>query len=333
VVPLDTVRHVAHTLVTGATGLVGSGVVRALLARGDAVRALVRDSDRARSLLPADVDLVEGDVTDPDSLVRACSDVELVFHAAGLPEQFRRDPRDFTRVNVDGTRHLLAAARAAGVRRVVHTSTMDVFAAPQGGTLVETRPDPEPKPTDYERSKVAAEREVDRALDTGLDVVVVNPAAVFGRAPVVTGLNEFFVRAVANKLPMVPPGGMSVVHVDGLAAAHVAAADRGRTGERYLVADGYATNRDLAGYVADHAGTRVPRTAPPWLLGTVARTTTPLARLLGFRPLLTPGELGFLMWQARVDTTKAQTELGFVPTPVAEGVARTVTWLTHHRSV
>jgi dihydroflavonol-4-reductase len=318
-----------RTLVTGATGLIGSAVARALLAEGHEVRALVREPERARRLVPAGVGLVAGDVTaEPALLARAFEGNELLFHAAGLPEGWQRDESVFDRVNRGGTRNVVEAARLAGVRRVVYTSTMDVFAAPRGGTLVEGPLDPAPKPTAYERSKVAAQREVDDAVARGADVVTVNPGAVHGPAPVVTGLNQFVARILARQIPLLPPGGMPVVFVDGLAAAHLAAAERGRSGEKYLVADGFTSNAELAGAVAAAAGLgRAPPSGPEWLLVPVANLLAPLARTFGFRPLVSPGELAFVLWQVRIDASKAIRELGFVPTPLAEGVRRTVEWL------
>ncbi len=315
------------TLVTGGTGLVGNGIARQLLADGHAVRALVRDRERAAPLLP-DAELVVGDVTDPDSLAAAMAGVERVYHAAGMPEQWQRDDGVFDRVNHQGTVHVLAAARAAGVARVIYTSTMDVFAAPRGGTLVETNLDPAPKHTAYERSKQAADRAVDAAVAAGQDVVSVNPAAVYGPGPVHVALNGFFIRLLTGKVPALPPGGMSVAYIDGVVGAHLAAADRGARGERYLVSDGYATTRELAIEAVTAAGSgKVPGAAPAWLLRAVATVSAPLARTFGFTPLIAPGQLTFLQWQARVDSTKAQTALGFEPTPLATGVALTVKFL------
>lgn len=317
-----------RAVVTGATGLVGHAVARALLARGDTVVALVRDVARARPLVPPGAGLTPGDVTDAASLRAALEGADVVFHAAGIPETWQRDARVFDRVNHLGTRNVLDAARGAGVRRVVHTSTMDVFAAPRGGTLVEGPLDPRPKATAYERSKVAAQRAADEAAAGGLDVVSVNPAAVYGPAPVVTALNVFVARLLARKIPLLPPGGLSVVNVAGVAGAHVAAADRGRSGERYLVADAYVSTRELAAAVAAAAGlARVPPTAPERLLVAAAAMLAPLARTFGFTPLVAPGELAFVLWQARVDASKAARELGFRPTPLEEGVRQTVEWL------
>jgi nucleoside-diphosphate-sugar epimerase len=313
-------------LVTGATGLVGNAIARRLAERGDRVRALVRDPARARGMLPAEVELVAGDVTAPESLVAATEGARLVFHAAGLPEQWQRDEGIFDRVNRGGTANALAAAKRAGVERVVYTSTMDVFAAPTGGTLVESNVDAAPKATAYERSKQAAEREAEAIARTGLDVVYVNPSGVYGPSPVVTALNVFFQRVLLGKVPMLPPGGLSVVYVDGVAGAHVAAAERGKRGERYLVSDGHVSIRELATMIleAEGRGRRAPADAPVLLAKALAAVSAPVARAIGVEPMLPPSVLSFLLWDARVDATKAERELGFVKFPVKEGVKRTV---------
>lgn len=314
-----------RVLVTGATGMVGNGIARRLVADGHEVRALVRPSSD-RSALPDGVVAVFGDVTDPTSLPSAVDRCEVVFHAAGLPEQWRRDESDFDRVNRQGTANVLAAARDAGVRRVVYTSTMDVFRKGPDGALREDQPDPEPKPSAYERSKVAAEREVDRFLEDGLDVVLLNPAAVYGPSPTDTGTTQLFTRIAQGKVPMLPPGGMSLAFVDAVAAAHVAAVERGATGERHLLADTYVTIRDLARRVSDALGLerKLPPVAPVWLLRAVARGSAPVARALGIPPLLAPGELEFLLWEAQVDNTKACEQLGYEPVDLDTGIARTI---------
>jgi nucleoside-diphosphate-sugar epimerase len=315
------------TLVTGATGLVGHAVVDKLRARGHQVRALVRDPSRAERLLP-DVELVRGDITDRASVLAATRGMDWVFHAAGMPEQWQADPDIFDRVNRGGTANVLDAAYEAGVKRAVYTSTMDVFAAPTGGTLVETHLDPEPKHSVYERSKQAADREAERVRHKGLDVVHVNPSAVYGPSPVHVGLNSFFIRLLTRKAPMLPPGGMSVVFVDGCAEAHVAAAERGTSGERYLISDTFVENRQLAEAVVRYAKLpRVPPAAPVWLMRAAAAVGEPIARALGRPPLIAHGQLEFLLWRARVNNEKAQRELGFVPQSLERGVRETVDFL------
>lgn len=317
-----------NVLVTGATGLVGNALAKRLCGNGYAVRALIRDPTRATGILPREITLVRGDIAVPATLREAMSGIELVFHAAGMPEQWQRDDSIFDQANRQGTANVLDAAIAAGVRRVVYTSTMDVFAAPPGGTLVEANVDPHPKHTAYERSKQAAEREVDAARGRGLQVVCLNPSAVYGPSPVLGTLNALIKKLLNGEVPMLPPGGMPVVYVDGVVDAHLAAAERGGNGERYLLSDGFLTMQDIARETVRIAGLgKVPGNAPLWPLRTLAAVSAPLARMFGFTPLVTPGELTFLQWQPRVDASKAQRELGFVPTPISDGFARTIAFL------
>jgi len=323
-----------NVLVTGATGLIGHSVAHRLADRGHTVRALVRDEVRAQPLLPARVHRVLGDVTRPESLGPTLVGVEWLFHCAGLSERWQRDEGIFDRVNRQGTANVLAAAAAARVKRMIYTSAMDVFAAPRGGVVVEGELDPVPKPTAYQRSKVDAEREVQRALDRGVEVVVINPVAVYGPAPVVTGLNAAMVKLVKGQMPLLPPGGMSLAYVDGVADAHLAAAERGKTGGHYLVADGYLGLRELAERVASLVpGVAVPRVAPEWFLRGAAGAMAALGRVFGFAPMVAPGELEFVLWQARADASKATRELGFRPTPLEEGLQRTVQHLRDIKAI
>ncbi|HYH94422.1 SDR family NAD(P)-dependent oxidoreductase [Hyalangium sp.] len=324
-----------NVLVTGATGLIGNALARRLVARGDTVRALVRDLEKATRVLPPEVKLVRGDVTAPDSLPAAVQGVDQVFHSAGMPEQWQRDDSIFDRVNRQGTVNVLKASLDAKVKRVIYTSTMDVFAAPRGGTLVETNIDSAPKPTAYERSKQAAEREAELFRQQGLDLVYVNPAAVYGPSPVHVGLNSFFIRLLNRQMPLLPPGGVSVAYVDGVTDVHLAAAGRGLSGERYLVADEHANHAELARATLQAAGRplRVPPVAPAPVLKVLSAGLAPLARIFGFTPLIAPGQLSFLLWDAHVDASKAQRELGFRPTPLAEGVARTIAFLRQEKLV
>lgn len=318
-------------VITGATGLIGNAVAKRAAETGHDVTAIVRDVGRAKSILPPSVALCPGDITEPESLPKALQGAEVVIHTAGMPEQWQADESIFTRVNVDGTVNILRAAKGAGVRRVVYTSTMDVFAAPPGGTLVETNIDPSPKPTAYERSKQAAEREAETFLPD-LDIVFMNPSAVYGPSPVNLALNSFFIKLITGQLPLLPPGGASIAYIDGVAAAFLAAAERGRRGERYLLSDCYVTNAELAAEIVRASGMkRVPGTAPTWLMKGLAAMLEPPAKLFRFTPLIARGQLSFLLWQARVDSSKARRELGFTPTPLEEGVQKTVRFLRDSR--
>jgi nucleoside-diphosphate-sugar epimerase len=252
-----------RALVTGVTGKVGHAVARALVAAGHEVRALARNPARA-TLMPAEVEAVTGDATDPGSLRAAVAGCELVFNAMGLPEQWLADADAFERVNARGTENVVRAARQAGVRRVVHTSTIDVFHAEPGGRFDETRVADYPKGTAYERSKQHAE-ELALAAAGEMELVIVNPAAVYGPGPLGSASLErhLFEPIVRRRLPALTPGGFGVAFSDGVGAGHLLAAERGRPGERYILCDEHLTLRELAETVVRVAGRgRVPPTVP-----------------------------------------------------------------------
>src|SRR4051794_24563154 len=170
-----------RALVTGATGKVGHAVAVSLVRGGHGVRALVRAPARAAAVLPAGVEAARGDVTEPATLEAAASGCELVFNAMGLPEQWFADPDVFERVNARGSEAVVRAAAKAGARRVVHTSTIDVFHAEPGAAFDESNVATYPKGTAYERSKQRAEElALAAAAETGIELVIVNPAAVYG---------------------------------------------------------------------------------------------------------------------------------------------------------
>jgi dihydroflavonol-4-reductase len=316
-------------LVTGATGKIGNAVARQLADRGDEVVALVRDPAKARELLPSGVELARGDVTDPPSLRVAAEGIDGAFNCMGLFEQWFADPGVFDRVNGEGARNVIAAAREAGAKRAVHTSTFDVFHAEQGGTVSEAAVADYPKGTPYERSKQLAERLVLEEAERGIEVVIANPSTVFGPGPWQgTGLDRAIRDAIRRRLPATPPGGMTLVLVDDVARGHLAAFDRGRPGERYILADGYSPMREVLALAVAEAGRGwVPPTLPVRAARGMASAGEAMSRLIRRPPLLGSGQLHFLLWQASASNEKARTELGVEFTPLAAGIARTVRWM------
>ncbi len=314
------------TLLTGATGTVGNAIAAALVAAGTEVRALVRDVERARPLLPAGVEPVRGDVTDAGSVAAAIAGCERVFHAAGLPEQWRLDPEDFSRVNAGGTANVLAACRQHGVGRLVYTSTIDVFAWEPGVPFDESRLDPEPRPTAYERSKQAADRLVVAAVEDGLDAVFLHPSAVYGPAPVVTvALNDLLLRLAKRQIPALLPGGMPVVHAADVAAGHLAAAERAGAGERFVLSGEYLTLREIALAVREHApAARVPAVMPLAFARALAGGGEAVARLTRRPPLIARGELTFLASHPVPVAARAGERLGWSSRPAGEGFAETL---------
>jgi dihydroflavonol-4-reductase len=316
-------------LVTGATGKIGNAVARRLVERGDEVVALVRDVNKARDLLPAEVELAPGDVTDPGSVREAASGAEGVFNCMGLFEQWLPSSTTFQEVNAVGALNVIAAARQAGVPRAVHTSTFDVFDAERGGTVREDRVADHPKSTPYERSKQRAEELVLGESRHGIEVVIVNPSTVYGPGPWFSaGIDRVLADAIRGRLPAVPPGGMTLVFADDVADGHLAAFARGKPGERYILADGFATNREFLAAAVQAAGRgRVPPTLPVPVARLLATAGEGISRIIRRPPLLARGQLTFLMWQARADSSKAQAEFDFHPTPWRDGIARTVRWM------
>jgi dihydroflavonol-4-reductase len=253
-----------------------------------------------------------------------------VFNAMGLPEQWLADEDLFQRVNVDGTSNVVRAAVRGGARRVVHTSTIDVFAADSAGVLRETQLDPHPKGTAYERSKQRAETAAIAAAGSDVELVFANPAAVYGPGPTGSAslekaLFEPVVRGARAQLPVLTPGGMGLVFSDGVGEGHRLVAEKGVPGERYILCDAHATLRDLAETVARVAGRgRVPGVLPVQAAKAFATLGEGVARVVRKPPLLPKGQLTFLLWNARPDSTKAQQELGWRPTPLEQGVARSL---------
>jgi dihydroflavonol-4-reductase len=318
-----------RVLVTGGTGKLGNAVARRLAARGDEVVALVRDVNTARDVLPAEVELAPGDVTDPASVREAAEGAEGVFNCMGIYEQWLPNPATFEQVNSIGALNVIAASRQAGARRAVHTSTFDVFDAERGGTVREDRVAGDPKGTPYERSKQRAEELVLGEARHGIEVVIVNPSTVYGPGPWYgAGVDRFVRDAIRSRLPAVPPGGMTLAFVDDVADAHLAAFDRGKPGERYILADGYATNRDICAAAVEAAGRgRVPPTLPVPLARLLAAAGEGISKAIRRPPLIGRGQLHFLLWQARADSAKAQAELDFAPTPWEEGIPLLVRWM------
>jgi dihydroflavonol-4-reductase len=312
-------------LLTGATGTVGHAIARQLVARGRAVRALVRSRERARALVPREVELLEGDVTDAPSVERAIAGCGAVYHASGLPEQWLRDPDVFRRVNVEGTRNLVEAALAARVASFVYTSTIDVFVIRPGVEFDESRIDDAPKATAYERSKQEADRLVTAALDRGLPARFLHPSGVYGPAPVTTGVNDFVRRLARGEIPMLLPGGFPLVFADDVALGHVQAEEGAPVGRRYILSESYRTLAEMARAVVALTGRgKVPRVMPLPVARAVSSAGEAVARLTRRPPLIPKGQLHFLTMDVRPSARRVRTEMAWAPVPFEEGLRLTI---------
>jgi nucleoside-diphosphate-sugar epimerase len=314
-------------LITGSTGQVGHAIARRLAGDGVEVRALVRSPERAR-VLPTGVQPVFGDVTDAASLQEALDGAATVYHAAGIPEQWRRDVGEFTRVNVEGTRNVVEAALAAQVERFIYTSTDDVLVQAPGASYDESRLSPNPGQTPYQRSKQEADRIVVAALDRGLPAVFLHPAGVYGPAPfLVKGLNDLLIELARRKTPALLPGSMAVAYSEDVADGHVRAAAQAPVGARYLLAESFQSLTDIARAVADvEPRAKVPRVMPLAVARAVSTVGERVAQVTGRPPLISRSVLLFLERGSRPSADRARSELGWDPTPFATGVEQALTY-------
>lgn len=316
-------------LVTGATGLIGFNIVEQLLSAGHEVRVLARSPEKAAGLFQNRCEVLKGDITEPASIAPAASGCELVFHAAGFPEQWMKDPAIFQQVNVHGTRNVLEAARAAGVRRVVYTSTIDVFAGEPHKSYNESVLDPLPKGTYYERSKQDADKLAAEFQRTGMDIVFLHPAGLYGPGPSGSpGMNQIIIDLKKGKIPMLLPGGLPVVYSEDVARGHILAAMNAKSGDRFILSESYQTLTQVAQTICARLGiSKLPPVMPLWLGRAISWAGEALSSLTGKPPLIPKGQLHFLQWQAVPDAGRAMRELGWRPLKFEEGIDRTIAYL------
>jgi len=317
------------TLITGAAGFLGSHVTRQLVARGEAVRVLMRPSSNNRAISDLSLEYVTGDLRDPESLARAMRDVNRVFHVAADYRLWARNPQDIYDSNVGGTKNLLAAAKNAGISQLIYTSTV--------ATIAVDRPDLPTEATDasleemighYKRSKWMAEREVLQAAREGFPAIVAMPTTPVGPwdwKPTPTG--KIILDFLNGKMPGYVDTGLNFVGVEECAAGHLLLAERGKLGERYLLG---AENLSLKGLLDTLAGiTGLPAPAmkiPHGVALGVAYVESAFSRLVGKEPQIPVEGVKIAGHKMFVDCSRAQKELGFQPGSVSAALERAVRW-------
>ncbi len=312
---------------TGAAGHLGGNLVRAFLAQGRPVRVLVHDDRRA--LAGLDIEAVPGDVRDLDSLVMAFKGAEVVYHLAARISISGSDWRALREINVGGTRNVVEACLRAGVRRLVHFSSIHTLKDTAGGAPVdESCALVEPGQPTYDCSKAEAEREVYRGIARGLDAVVIVPTAVVGPFDFKPShFGEALLRLANGRLPALVTGGYNWVDARDVAAGAIRAAAQASPGAKYLLSGHWVSLHDLAALTAEMTGVPPPGfVCPEWLAGLGAPVVCALDRRAGRRPLYTRVSLETLHSHRNISHGKATEELGYRPRPYRETLRDTLAW-------
>jgi dihydroflavonol-4-reductase len=322
-------------LVTGAAGFVGSAVARALAARGSRVRALVRGSSRRDNLDVPGLEVIEGDVRDAAAVARAAAGTRYVFHVAADYRLWAADKSAIIHNNTDGARTVLRAARAAGVERIVYTSSVATLqAGTSGAPGDESRPQREEEAIGaYKRSKILSERLVlSMVAEEGLPAVIVNPSTPVGPRdlrPTPTG--RVIVEAASGRMPAFVDTGLNVVHVDDVASGHLLALRHGRIGERYILGGENLTLAQILAMIAGLVGRRPPGIRlPRAAIFPIACAAEALARVTGHEPFVTVDGLRMAKQRMFFSSAKAQSELGYAARPALSALADAVAFFRAH---
>jgi len=321
------------TLVTGATGFVGSHVARQLVGAGHAVRVLVRPGSNVQSLADIAVERIDGDLRDAASIERAMKGVRQVFHVAADYRLWAKNPSEIYESNVEGTRRLFEIAAHEGVERIVYTSTVATIAVPADSHAKalpgeDTHASLDQMIGHYKRSKFLAEQEAVKAAAAGVPVVIVNPTAPVGPGdwkPTPTG--RIIVDFLNGKMPAYVDTGLNVVAVEDVAAGHLLAASRGRIGERYILGGRNMTLKQILDALSAITGRPAPRVRLPHAVALAAGYADEFfSRLVGREPQIPVEGVKMSRHRMFVASDKAERELGYRAGSVELALERAVRW-------
>jgi dihydroflavonol-4-reductase len=320
-----------QAFLTGATGFLGSHVARALAAQGAELRLLVRANSNTKNIDDLKADRVIGDLRDPTSLERGIAGCDAIFHVAADYRLWVRDPEEMFRANVEGTRAILEAARKNNVSRVVYTSSVATMGFSQNGT-----PATENSPVSldkmigpYKRSKFQAEQVAVEAARSGLDVVIVNPTTPIGERDIrPTPSGRIVVDFLKKKFPAYVDTGLNLVDATECALGHIAAMEKGRSGERYILGGENLTLKQILDKLAAITGLPSPKVRVPYVValatGVVDEIVT--GRIRGREPRATIDAVRMGRKKMFVSSAKAESELGWKVIPVDNALRRAVEW-------
>ena len=320
-----------RTLVTGASGFVGSAVLRQLIDAGHEVRALVRPESDKRNLSGLQLEISEGDLTNKDTLRKAVTGCQYLFHVAADYRLWVPDPDSIYRINVTGTENLIRCAVEAGVEKIIYTSSVATLGLNRDGTPAdeETPVGLDDMIGHYKRSKYLAEKKVLELVESiNAPVITVNPSTPVGPRDIKpTPTGRIFVDTLRGRMPAYVDTGLNIVHVDDVATGHLLALAKGKIGERYILGGENMTLRELLVQICMIAGRNPPRIRLPHnIILPVAWLSEYWARLTGTTPVATVDEIRMAKKYMYFSSNKAMEQLGYQPVPAQAGIEAAINW-------
>jgi dihydroflavonol-4-reductase len=322
-------HHSTTAFVTGGTGFVGANLVRLLLTQGFQVKALARSSSPRDNLKDLDVEWVTSDLNDPN-LAKQLKGCDCLFHVAAHYSLWRKERDRLHTINVLGTRNLLAAARTAGIKRTVYTSSVAAIGV-RGNAQPADETDqspPEKLIGAYKQSKYWAEQEAHKAIAAGQDIVIVNPSTPIGPydiKPTPTG--DTILRFLQRQMPFYVETGLNLIHVQDVAMGHLLALQKGTTGDRYILGNQNVTLKQMLDRLAAITGIPAPkRSIPTWIPLTVATIDEQILSRFGKPPSIPIDGVRMSQQTMYYDPTKAIRDLGLPQTPIDQALQDAVDW-------
>jgi dihydroflavonol-4-reductase len=317
--------------VTGASGFVGSAVARKLAEKGFRLRLAVRASSRRDNLEGLAAEIVTADMRDGAALTKAMTGARYVFHVAADYRLWARDPEEIVRNNMEGTAAVMAAAKVAGVERIVYTSSVATLKARSDGVPVDEtcRHTEQSAIGAYKRSKLVAERLVEKlAAEEGVPAVIVSPSTPIGPRDIKpTPTGRIIVEAATGKIPAFVDTGLNLVHVDDVAEGHLLALEKGRIGESYILGGQDVQFRDMVAAICEMVGRKAPTIGlPRGPLFPIAWIAEAVAHLTGKEPFVTADALKMAKYHMYFSSAKAERELGYHARPYREALADAIAW-------
>jgi len=317
-------------VIVGATGHLGNNLARELVKNKENVRAIILPSEDTAPIKNLNIEQVEGDVRDINSLVKAFTGADIVYHMAGVVAISKGKEKLMNEVNVIGTRNVVNACLETGVRRLVYTSSVHAIAEPPKGTMIdESFPfDPNEVKGDYAKSKALATREVLKGIEQGLDAVILCPTGITGPYDYkISEMGQLILDFAHKKLKAYIDGAYDFVDVRDIAKGHILAAKKGKSGENYILSGERISVYSLLKMLEELTGVKAPSFKVPYLLATATAPIMPIYySITHAKPLFTSYSIKVLGSNSLISSKKAQKELGYTARPSKESIKDAVQW-------